>query len=107
MLSGVQAVTYTVRLVFAEPDRSMTAGARLMDVSIQDKPALKSLDVFTEAGGPMRVVTKSIPDVAIPTGTLTLHLTPIKGQTLLCGLEIIRHGLPMKPLPLARVPGRL
>lgn len=107
-LSGLMDGTYTVRLTFTEPDRTMKIGARVFDVAIQDKPALHDLDVLAESGGAMRALTKTIPDVVISGGTLTLRLKAKHGQSVLCGIEIIRAGLPLKAPPSpARVPGRM
>jgi len=55
----------------------------------------------------MRVVTKQVSRVSVTDGTLTVQLDAQAGATLLNGLEIIRAGLTMDPLPKpARVPGR-
>ncbi|MEQ1859440.1 MAG: PQQ-binding-like beta-propeller repeat protein [Chthoniobacteraceae bacterium] len=103
-ISGLKPGTYTVRLVFAEPD---VASGRVFDVRVQDRVALERLDVFTESGGAMRVLTKTIPNVAVTDGALTIALTARDGATILGGIEIIREGLPIAPLPSsARVPGR-
>ena len=86
----------------------MTRGGRRFDVRVQDRLALENYDVFAETGGTMRVVTKTIPQVAVNDGRLTVALTPRAGATILSGIEIIREGLPLGPLPSpARVPGRL
>ncbi len=63
--------------------------------------------MLADAGGAMRVVTKTIPKIAVNEGSLTVALVARKGETLISGLEIIREGLAMHPLPSpARVPGR-
>lgn len=107
-VSGLKTGTYVVRLVFAEPDAAATRGARRFDVRVQDRVALENYDVFADTGGPMRVATKTIPKVAVNDGSLTVALTARQGDTIISGLEIIREGLAMDPLPSpARVPGRL
>lgn len=107
-VSGLKTGTYVVRLVFAEPDAATTPGARRFDVRVQDRITLENFDVLAAAGGAMRVVTKTIPQVTVTGGSLTVALTARQGETLISGLEIIREGLAMDPLPSpARVPGRL
>ncbi len=103
-IGGLKPGTYTVRLVFAEPDNDVN---RTFDVRVQDRVVAESLDVFAEAKGGMRALTKTVQKVAVGDGTLNVALTPRKGETILSGIEIIRDGLPMAPLPTARVPGRL
>ncbi len=106
-VSGLKAGTYIVRLVFAEPDAATAPGERRFDVRIQERLALENYDVLADAGGAMRVVTRTIPKIAVNDGTLTVALAVRKGETLISGLEIIREGLAMDPLPApARVPGR-
>jgi len=107
-VAGLKAGTYTVRLVFTEPEATMKAGGRRFTVRLQDRVALENLDVFAEAGGAMRVLTKTISKVAVGDGTLTVKLDAHVGRTLLNGLEIVRSGLTMDPpTSPARVPGRL
>lgn len=107
-VSGLKAGTYVVRLVFAEPDTAIARGGRRFDVRVQDQVAFEDFDVFADAGGAMRAVTKTIPKVVVNDGALTVSLNPRQSEPILSGLEIIREGLPIAPLPSpARVPGRL
>lgn len=107
-MSGLKPGVYVVRLVFAEPDAAITRGARCFDVRVQDRVEMENLDIFAEAAGAMRVLTKTISKVSVTDGMLTIALTARAGETLLSGIEIIREGLPVAPLPSpARVPGRL
>jgi outer membrane protein assembly factor BamB len=107
-VAGLKPGSYTVRLVFTEPDAAAKLGGRKFAVRLQNQTVAESLDVLAEAGGPMRVVTKQFSKVAVTDGTLTVQLDAQSGQTLLNGLEIIRAGLTMEPLPNpARVPGRM
>jgi hypothetical protein len=103
-IAGLKPGAYTVRLVFAEPDND---GNRAFDVRVQDRVAFESLNVFAEAKGVMRVLTKTVANVAVTDGALTVALTARTGETIISGIEIIRDGLPLAPLPQARVPGRL
>jgi len=107
-VNGLKPGSYTVRLVFTEPDASAKLGDRKFAVRLQNQTVTESLDILAEAGGAMRVVTKQFAKVAVTDGTLTVQLDAQTGTTLLNGLEIIRAGLPIDPLPSpARVPGRL
>ncbi len=107
-VAGLKPGSYTVRLVFTEPDATAKLGGRKFAVRLQDQAVLNELDVLAESGGVMRVLTKTFAKVAVADGTLTVKLAAHTGQTLLNGLEIVRAGLTMEPLPSpARVPGRL
>lgn len=107
-VAGLKPGSYTVRLVFTEPDATAKLGGRKFAVRLQDQVVLNELDVLAESGGVMRVLTKTFAKVAVADGTLTVKLAAHTGQTLLNGLEIVRAGLTMEPLPSpARVPGRL
>ncbi|GDY21370.1 hypothetical protein LBMAG56_27170 [Verrucomicrobiota bacterium] len=107
-VSELKPGTYTVRLVFSEPDTAMTPAGRRFDVRVQDRLVWENYSIAAEAGGAMRVVTKTVPKVIVSDGTLTVTLAELQGQTVLCGLEIIRDGLAVEKMPApARVPGRL
>lgn len=107
-VAGLKPGSYTVRLVFTEPDAKAKLGGRKFAVRLQNQTVTESLDVLAEAGGPMRVVTKQFSKVSVTDGALSVHLDAQSGATLLNGLEIIRAGLPLDPLPNpARVPGRM
>ena len=107
-VAGLKAGAYTVRLTFTEPEETMKLGARKFTVRLQNQVVSENLDVLAESGGTMRVLTKTVASVAVTDGTLTVKLDAHAGQTLLNGMEIVRTGLTMDPLPNpARVPGRL
>jgi len=107
-VNGLKPGSYTVRLVFTEPDATAKLGGRKFGVRLQGQSVAESLDVLAEAGGAMRVLTKQVSKVTVTDGTLTVQLDAQAGATLLNGLELIRAGLPLDPLPNpARVPGRL
>jgi outer membrane protein assembly factor BamB len=83
--------TFTVRLVFAEPD-NVKAGERVFDITLQGKVVLKDFDIVRDAGGPRRSLVKEftgIPAVA----QLIVRLTPAAGagmqRPILSGIEII------------------
>lgn len=107
-VAGLKPGNYTVRLTFTEPDATTKLGGRKFAVRLQGQSVAESLDVLAEAGGAMRVVIKQISKVIVADSTLTVQLDAQAGATLLNGLEIIRAGLALDPLPNpARVPGRM
>ena len=86
----------------------MKPGGRKFRVQVEDQLVSAQLDVLTESGGALRVLTKTVDRVGVKDGTLTVKLGAQAGQTLLNGIEIVRSGLPLDPPPSpARVPGRL
>jgi hypothetical protein len=88
---GGKPRSFTVRLVFAEPD-SLKAGQRVFDVAIAGKTVLKDFDVAREAGGSRRSLVKEFTGIHAA-GDLIVRLTPSAGATvprpILCGVEII------------------
>jgi len=88
--------SYVVRLVFAEIDGARP-GERVFDVAIQGKAALRAFDIARAAGGTNRPVVKEFR--AVRAGdSLTVTLAPRRGSrgALICGLEIIRGGVPRR-----------
>lgn len=88
---GGKPRSFTVRLVFAEPD-SVKAGQRVFDVTLQGAVVLKNFDVAKEAGGPRRSLVKEFTGVTA-SGSLVVELRPSATATvrspILCGIEII------------------
>jgi hypothetical protein len=81
---------YTVRLYFAEPNRSAKPGQRVFSVSLNGKPVCKNLDVAAETKQPREVLVKEFTGVAIDK-ELLVEMTASKGKTLLCGIEMIKE----------------
>ncbi len=96
-VGGLQQGSYTIRLCFAE-HRHDTPGQRVFDVLVQDKRRLEAFDPFHEAGGKMRSLVKEFSNVDV-TDSVKVALVAKKGQTLLCGIEIVRNGLTLDTLP--------
>ncbi|MEK6250162.1 MAG: malectin domain-containing carbohydrate-binding protein, partial [Planctomycetales bacterium] len=78
---------YQVRLYFAEPN-PITAGERVFSVALEGDTVLENLDVVKETGGPKRIMVKQF-DHVVAGSDLTIDLTPVAGQTLLCGVEVV------------------
>jgi hypothetical protein len=96
-VNGLRQGSYTVRLYFVEKE-SLEPGHRVFDLSLQDQKVLPSLDVINETGGKMRCLVKEFPRIEI-TESLKVGLTARTGQTVLCGVEIVRDGLTLDPVP--------
>jgi len=96
-LTGDEKYTgqYTVRLFFAEPDDGVGRGERVFDVAMQDKPVLTKLDIVGETGGAARALVKEFKAIRV-SGSLRIGMTPRKGETLLCAVEVERETLPLK-----------
>lgn len=79
---------YIVRLLFAELN-NQEVGARVQNISLQDRVVLSNFDVLAEAGGSMRGIVKQMEQIAVD-GSLKLDLSATKGKTLISGIEVVR-----------------
>ena len=79
---------YTVRLIFAEPDKQAVPGQRVFDVSINGRRVLSEFDLLADGLQPRRTIIKSWDGVAIDT-SLKVTLKARTGRTILCGIEAI------------------
>lgn len=80
---------YEVNLYFAEP-LSITPGERVQNVRLQDAVVLNNFDILATSHGPMKGVVIRRNDIGI-NGTFKLQLTPVKGATLISGVELRRQ----------------
>jgi hypothetical protein len=81
--------TYTVKLYFCETYEGITgAGQRVFDVSVGDQK-LKDFDVFKVAGGPQKPVVKTIENVPVTNGKLTITFGSNVQSPQINGIEII------------------
>ena len=78
--------SYQVRLHFAEPTAT-APGERVFSIELEGQSLLKNFDIHREAGGRNRPLVKQF-DVEV-TDMLDISLTAIKGEPLLCGVELI------------------
>ncbi len=92
-VNGLSKGSYVLRLTFLEPDE-VKPGQRLFDVMFKGKKLLSKYDVAKAARGSMRAKTETFNGIAID-GSLVLKLRPIRGKTILSGLELIRSDLPV------------
>jgi hypothetical protein len=92
-INGLTKGTYVLRLTFLEPD-PIKPGERIFDVIHQGKKLLSKYDVTKAAGGAMRSTTESFSDLVLK-NSLVLKLSPIRGNPILSGLELVRSDLPV------------
>jgi hypothetical protein len=81
-LAGLKNGRYTVRLTFAAP----AAGEHRFDVTLQGQPALRGVQPKL-----MLAETRTVSQVQVEAGNLTLTLNANRGTTLLNGVELIRE----------------
>ena len=93
VVSMLKPATYSIRLFFLDP---VIDGAeeRIFDVGINDQSVIENLDITKRTGGPMRPLMQEVNGIESK-GTLRIALSAKSGQTILCGLEIIKKGLPL------------
>lgn len=86
---------FALRLVFAEPGEARP-GERVFSVAVDGKLLVRDLDIAREAGGTWRVLAKEFPGVTYSGRKtagrpgLEIALLPSRGQTLLCGVELVQ-----------------
>ena len=81
-LSGLQNGRYTVKLVFSSPD----SAKHRFDVFVQGNVALTNYQPSQ-----MAAQTETFSNVVVTDGGFTLSLMSQAGETLLCGIEVIRE----------------
>lgn len=88
-LPSMESLPHTVRLHFSEPTES-SINDRVFDVSLQGKRVIGKLDIVKQTGGVQRTLVREFKQVQIG-NDLTIDLTPLHGQTILSGVEILRE----------------
>ena len=81
--------SYTVKLYFAELE-NRNPGERIFDVFIQGEKVAENFDIAKEAGKPDKEVVKTFSGIKAGK-TLKLELVPVKGNTLISGLELVQE----------------
>ena len=85
---------YTVKLYFAELEDN-NPGDRVFDILVNGKKTEEHFDIVKEAGKTNKEVIKSY--YQVKTGnTIRIDLIPVKGNTLVSGIEIIQEMLTAK-----------
>ena len=83
---------YLVRLYFAEPENA-EVGQRVFDVAIQGRRVLKSFDIAQHAGSDGNGIVREFGPIKV-TASLPLTLTPLIGQPVICGIEVLALSSP-------------
>jgi hypothetical protein len=85
-IGSLKKSDYIVRLTFCavEPGHKDSA----FDVALQGRQVCKALNAFAEAGGVMHSLVREFKGIS-SSGRIEVKLTPIKGRTLLSGIELI------------------
>lgn len=87
----VTEASYRIILYFSELENKKP-GERIFDVKIQDSKVLEQFDIISEAGQTDKEVIKSF--TGIKAGkVLKIELIPVKGNTILSGIELIQEPL--------------
>jgi hypothetical protein len=84
---GLKNGQYRVRLFFAKLEDSERAFA----VSVQSEIVRADFSPATQGGGEMRGVVAEAPSVAVSDGAIRIQLDAKSGETILSGVELIRH----------------
>ncbi|MEO8662170.1 MAG: malectin domain-containing carbohydrate-binding protein [Bryobacteraceae bacterium] len=84
----VPVVKYTLRLHFAD-DQSWKTGMRQFNVSANNIRLLTNFDIFASARVLARAVVKNFTVTANATGAVKVKITPVVGNALLNGIEIV------------------
>lgn len=82
---------YTVRMVFAEPDRATAPGDRVFDVLLQGEVVLSNLDIRAKAGEPMRSIVGTWKDVMVGDKLEIEFRSRSRLAPVLSGVEIMRQ----------------
>ena len=91
---NVPEATYRIKLYFSELENKKP-GERVFNIAIQNNKVLEMFDIVREAGGKDKEVIKSF--TGIKAGkTLKIDLSPVAGNTILSGIELIQEPVAMK-----------
>jgi len=89
--ANIREASYYVRLYLSEPE-ILSKGERIFDVAIQGNTLLKNFDILKEAGQPDKEVIKSFNGIRAGQ-KIKIELHPVKGNTVLSGIELIKEKL--------------
>jgi len=89
-------VRYNINLYFSELEDKQ-AGERIFDVTIQGNKVLENFDIVSQAGKKNKEIVKTF--YGIEAGnTLLIEMNPIKGNTILSGIELVEENSQVKPI---------
>lgn len=92
--NDVPETTYRVRLYFAELENKK-AGERVFNLSLQGKNVLENFDIVAEAGKSDKEVIKSFSGIKAGK-VLKIEMTPVTGNTILSGIELVQESVAVK-----------
>ena len=86
--------TYTVNLYFAELE-DKKPGERIFDIAIQEKKVTDKFDIVAEVGKCDYELVKGYHGIKAGK-TMKIDLIPVRGNTIISGIEIIQEKLAEK-----------
>jgi outer membrane protein assembly factor BamB len=86
--------TYRINLYFSEPENKKP-GERVFNVAIQNRQVLDNFDIVSETVWKDKEVIKSFSGIKAGK-VLKIDLSPVKGNTILSGIELIQEPVAMK-----------
>lgn len=92
--NDVAETFYTVNLFFSELE-GKKPGERVFNIRLQDKSVLEDFDIVAVAGKPDKEIIKSFNGIKAGK-TLYIELQPLKGNTILSGIELVQEQVAMK-----------
>ena len=90
----VDETTYRLNLYFSELE-GKNRGERVFNIKLQDETVLENFDITGEAGKADKEIVKSFAGVKAGK-TLKVDLIPVKGNTILSGIELIQESVAQK-----------
>lgn len=99
-VNDLQPGEYTIRLYFREPEFT-APGKRVFSVLLNGQPVIQDLDIIQETGSRQRILVRELTGVTLDK-SLQLNFKSRNGAALICGLELVKQGLPLDeivPLP--------
>ncbi|MEZ5952551.1 MAG: PQQ-binding-like beta-propeller repeat protein [Planctomycetaceae bacterium] len=103
-LRGIQPGSYTVRLHFAEPEKT-PVGARLFDVSLNGTRVLERLDLAEATPAALAPLVREFPRIPLE-GELRVEFTAIRGEPVIGGIELVPTDQTLDDLPTLSPPSR-
>jgi hypothetical protein len=92
--NDVPEASYSINLYFSELEDKQP-GERVFNVRLQDEPVMENFDIISEAGKSNKEIIRTF--AGIKAGKrLKLDLIPVKGNTILSGIELIEETVALK-----------
>jgi hypothetical protein len=75
----------------------MKEGERIFDVKIQGNRVLENFDIISQTGKPNKEIVKTFSGIQAG-NTLKIEMDPVKGNTILSGIELIEEKTAVNPI---------